>query len=711
MVSLSFTEKIHISLAKCKEIWYNIENKHCGSAVQNGGIEMRVKKFLAGMLSVSMLSMMCAGSLTASVGAADALCGDVDGSGHVNPGDTIAVLNTVSGAADTEFAPEIADVNRDGNINECDAAAIAAYYMGKIDALPAEAPLTVEPVEPFPHEFSFSIDNVNGYAGTTIPVNIYLDQSKDYDWLYELDAMRLTVATESNAGIKINSVYMNANFWIGNTDGTAVISGAYVRDEDITKPIATVYLEVSAGVLNGTYAVDFVAEDCFIGDIYGQTADKVSFTGGSVTINTAPETLPTTVTTTTTAATTTTEATETDNGQTDFPEETSPVPDTTEALDTTVTADTEQTIVQTTANDFVYERTIEIESGRTEYIVGETLDLYSFTASVYSEAEGCLVGSEYITNSKYFKVDDSAFDPSTPGKYTIIVYYADDPSVYACFDVEVFPADTTTTTDFFEETTTMTTSLDTTAPPVEETATETTETPADTTCFDSVGTVVTTETTIVTTWNTTLPTTETTIVTTSGPVEETTETTESTTDTQFDPVGTVVTDATTWNTTLPTTDMTTTTLASTLDDNGNVIYGTTMPAETSPSGSDSEEESITTATSETYDGSGTDWVGSEEVNGTTAVASDADTTETTTVFTEIAPEDPVETEVSTEIAPETTETTASEADTEDATEPAETLPQTGNPAWFGWMIAFAAMLMTAGGWMMMQSGIFKREEE
>ncbi len=761
---------------------------------------MRVKRFLAGVLSASMLSMMCAGTLTASAN----LVGDVDGSGHVNPGDSIEILNVTSGMTDTAFAPEIADVNLDGVINECDAAAIAAYYMGKIDALPAEAPLTDEPADPFPHEFSFSMGESSGYAGTTIPVNIYLDQSKDYSWLYELDAMRLSVAAAGDYNIKVSSVYMNANFWIGNADGNAVISGAYVKDDDITKPVATVYLQVGADVPEGTYAVDFVAEDCFIGNIYGQTADKLSFTGGNITVNTAPETLPTTVvttmTTTTTSTTTTTTACAT---ETTLPEDTTPVPDGTEAPDTSEAWGTEQTTVQTVVTE-AGKLVVEITNyGKDEYIVGEPLNLKDFRASVYfAEPDGSVgdyyVMDESIMNSKYFKVDDSSFYPDFTGVYRIYVYYANNPQAMTEFDVEVFPADTTTTTDFSEETTTMTTPFDTTAPPVDETAFETTETPADTTYFDPVGTVMTTGTTIATTWNTTLATTETTVAYTTNMytdedgvvcfeycanigdtilVDETyaglpyviteecasyengiitaisaggfymdffasdaltekvarvivhifAEPDETTAPPETEPVWTETTIVTTWHTGLHTTDMTTTTIASTLDENGEVIYGTTMPADTTPSGSDSEEEPIATTTSETSDdGTGTDWEGSDEVNGTTAVASDADTTETTTAFTEIAPEEPVGTEASTEIAPETsettetivsdeasTETTASEADTEDVTttEPAETLPQTGNPAWFGWMITLAAMLTTAGGWMMVQSGIFKKDEE
>lgn len=860
---------------------------------------MKVKKFLAGMLSVSMLSMMCAGTLTAS---AD-LIGDVDGSGHVNPGDCIEILNANTGMKELTCDEAVADVNLDSVINECDAAAIAAYYMADIDKLPAEAPLTDEPVDPFPHTFSFSMSTVTGYTGTTVPVQIYLDQSKDYAWLFEFDAMRLSVAAD--AAVRISSVQMNANFWIGNPD-KGVISGAYVKHEDSTRPVATVYVELPTDMAPGVYSVDFVTEDCFIGNMFGQIADEVSFTGGTIVVEAAPETIATTTTTTTEmTATTTTGVTETDfPEQTDFPDETE-VPDTTIVPNTTpepeTTVFTEDQVITTTAapgtfdegiqiflsdDDLHYElgaplcldnigasvysetdgwvvymedivdskyfivddsrynpdeagihpvyvyytdgdsirqmavinvtvfaetaeetqftgettttsvwtttrmthitsnttttttvdetaveteqTTIPAEDmwemdidhfGKGDYWIGEELDLSDIYASVFIVDEGgFVVSDEPITNSEYFTVDDSEFDSSAPGVYTIYVYYVEKPYMYTSFDVQVYGEDdiesegTTMTTDMTWHTTlpTTETTITTTAGPEEET----TETPADTTYFDPAGTVETMETTIVTTWNTTLATTETTVAYTTNvytdedgvvcfeycadigdtiPVDEIyaglpyviteecasyengiitaisagefcmdffasdalTEKVahvrvhifaEPDEEPETEPVWTETTSVTTWHTGLHTTDMTTTTIASTLDENGNVIYGTTMPADTTPSGSDSEEEPIATTTSETSDdGTGTDWVGSEEVNGTTAVASDA----------------------------ETTETTASEADTEDTTttEPEENLPQTGNPAWFGWMIALTATLITAGGWMMMQSGMFKKDEE
>ncbi len=723
---------------------------------------MRVKKFLAGMLSVSMLSMMCAGTLTASAN----LIGDVDGSGHVNPGDSIEILNANTGMKELACDEAVADVNLDGVINECDAAAIAAYYMADIDTLPAEAPLTDEPVDPFPHTFSFSMSDVTGYTGTTVPVQIYLDQSKDYAWLFQLDAMRLSVAADD--AVRISSVQMNANFWIGNPD-RGVISGAYVKHEDSTRPVATVYVELPADMAPGVYTMDFVAEECFIGDMFGQIADEVSFTGGTIVVEAAPETIATTTTTTTEMTTTTTTGvTETDYDQTEYPEETSPVPDTTEILDTTAPVFTEETVttVQTVAPADGLE--MKLSQFHVSHEVGTPIWLEGITASVFSEKDGYLLSAEPITNTDYFVVDDSRYNPYEEGYYYIYVYYMDEAGVrlIESFTVDVYAA-TTTTDDTIYTGETTTTSMWTT----------------------TIMTHITTTVTTATTWNTTLPTTETTIITTAGPDEETTVAyttnmytdedgvvcfeycanigdtilvdeiyaglpyviieecasyengiitaisagefymdffasdaltekvahvrvhvfAEPDEDPETEPTWTETTIVTTWHTGLHTTGMTTTTIASTLDENGNVIYGTTMPTDTVPSGSDSEEEPIATTTSETNDdGNGTDWVGSEEVNGTTAVGTMDVTTETTTAITEIAPEEPTETDTSTEIAPETT---VSDADTEDATEPAETLPQTGNPAWFGWMLAGAVLLMTAGGWMMMQSGILKKDEE
>lgn len=149
----------------------------------------------------------------------------------------------------------------------------------------------------------------------------------------------------------------------------------------------------------------------------------------------------------------------------------------------------------------------------------------------------------------------------------------------------------------------------------------------------------------------------------------------------------------TWNTTLSTTGMTTAMPApdttavpeSTLDEDGNVIYSTTA---TSLTVSTSEEEPIATTTTGIYDGEGT------------TVATTVTTAPTTTADTEIAPE-----------TSETTETIVSEEAPTETTEPAETLPQTGNPAWFGWMLTGALLLLTGGGWMMAQSGIFRKNEK
>lgn len=671
---------------------------------------MKLKQFLAAMLSVSMLSMTCAGSLSASA----------------------------EGSYENESAPDVWEETTP--VPETTFVTTETTLMTETDFMPDTT--IVPDTIPEPETTVFTEDEVitTTAAPGTFDESIQIFLSDD-DLHYDLgvplclDDIAASVYSETDGWVVYTEYITDSKYFI-------VDDSRYNPDEAGTHQVYVYYTDGDSirqmAVINVT--------------VFAETAEEETrFTGETTTTSAWTTTIMTHITT-------------------PFDTTAPPVEET--------AFETEQTTIP--AED-MWEMDLD-NFGKGDYWIGEELDLSDIYASVFIVDEGgFVVSDEPITNSEYFTVDDSGFDSSVPGVYTIYVYYVEKPYMYTSFDVQVYgeeeiePEYTTMTTDMTWYTTfpTTETTITTTAGPEEDT----TETPADTTCFDPVGTV---ETTIVTTWNTTLATTETTVAYTTNvytdedgvvcfeycadigdtiPVDEIyaglpyviTEECASyengiitaisagefymdffASDTmtekvahvrvhifaepdeepETEPAWTETTGVTTWHTGLHTTDMTTTTIASTLDENGNVIYGTTMPTDTAPSGSDSEKEPIATTTSETYDGgNGTDWVGSEEVNGTTAVASDADTTETTTAITEIAPEEPAETEASTEIAPETTETTASDADTEDATEPEETLPQTGNPAWFGWMIALAAMLMAAGGWMMVQSGMFKKDEE
>ncbi len=731
---------------------------------------MKFRKFLAGVLSASMLSMMCPGtfvSQAADESAETFLYGDVDGSGSINTLDRIIFLYYTAGVMPELTNKDAGDVNLDGCVDECDIAALNAYLKGSVDSLPVVREDYLDA-----QEFILTLDDGYGYknSSTVAAVNVYLTQPEGAEKVIGIDAMHLSIDAGYEEGFEITRVAMNSGSYTMESHATTCeISLVDLVITDPAAPIVTLYLNPPDYMPDDTYDITFNTDRTFIGSLGGAKAENVAFDDGSILISNEPGyegSTVATIATTEPGQTTTSEETETDveMTETDFPEQTDFVPDTTETVDTTADpVETEQTTATETTDD-PYERTLTIRTlGKTEYIVGEELDLSGFTASVFSEAEGYLVFDESIANSKYFKVDDSSFYPTFPGVYRIYVYYADDPQAMAEFDVEVLPADTTETTET------------TTSGPIEDTQTETTET----TPYETMDTTTTSgpvedddiDTTESTTYSTTLPTTE------------------STTGTNFDPAGTVVTTETTYDTTLPATETTAAYTTNMYTDEDGVVcfeycanVGDTILVDETYAGlpyvitaecasyengiitavsagefymdffaSDALTEKVahvsvrifaepdeTTATdpvwtettiSTTYnttlpttggttttsdpdqDGSTADTTADSEVIGTETTTASTDNTPADT--TEIAPEEPVGTETTAEPAPDTTETTASEPDTEDTTttEPEENLPQTGNPAWFGWMLAGTVLLMTAGGWMMMQSGIFRKDEE